>query len=199
MILPRFCLGVALAVILTAAPRSLAEATSYEELFMGLPAPLSEKTPVPKARNTPDGTVTALYANPVFFNLRNSFPKGATLGLEGCFTPSLVRYMGKCSDDIGRWMAKYRGIVRKLPMGEGSIFLSCYEGGTSFEVGKPMVKKDTARVPVMLTYVEPTSSYKWTDTAVLKLIDGAWRLDDIDYGDGRTLRKRISIGPEISW
>jgi len=65
---------------------------------------------------------------------------------------------------------------------EGDLFLDSQEPPTSFEVGKESIDKTTAKVPVTLTW----PSEKRQETVLLKQVDGAWKVYDVDFGkDGK--------------
>ena len=72
----------------------------------------------------------------------------------------------------------------KPPFVDGDLFSSLFEGATSFEIGVPVSQKDgREHVPVNFSYSEAgTPAERWTDTAVLVREDGAWKLDDVEYG-----------------
>lgn len=173
------------------------ERTSYEQLFHGAQRPYAEAGPLPQAGSTPEQTVRALYGNEIFFHQRNAIPKQVTEHLQGCFTPSLLAHFNECRTKIETWLADPANEGMKLPMNEGSIFLSCYEGGTSFKVGEAVITGDEARVPVVLTYEEAGKTYPWVDMPMLKRVGSRWLLDDIRFQpleDIRwTLRGRVSI------
>ncbi|MES2506044.1 MAG: hypothetical protein V4599_05035 [Verrucomicrobiota bacterium] len=173
------------------------EKTSYEQLFHGAQRPYAEAGPPPQAGSTPEQTVRALYGNEIFFHQRNAIPKQVTQHLQGCFTPSLLAHFNECRTKIETWLVNPKNEGMKLPMSEGSIFLSCYEGGSSFKVGKAVITGDEARVPVLLTYEEAGETYPWVDMAILRKSGGQWRLDDIRFQPNenteRTLRGRITL------
>lgn len=167
---------------------------------MGLKKPFAERVTAPAPGKSPEETVRALYRDEIFFNLRNSFPKPVTDHLAKCFTPSLLEHFETNRAKIDRWCEKYRNVKvpMKIPMGEGSIFLSCYEGGTSYRVGRAVIKGSTAKVPVFLTYSERRQKdYHWTDEPILRRVGDVWLLDDIrhdiDEPGDFTLRKRTSL------
>lgn len=163
---------------------------------MGLQRPFGDRAKSPVPSTNPEGTVSALYADEVFFNLRNSFPKPTTDHLAPCFSQSLLTHFDKSRAAIDAWMSKHRGQMLKLPLNEGSIFLSCYEGGTKFKVGPAVIKGERAEVPVQMVYQEPNAKpVEWTDVAVLVRVGEQWLLDDIFFEPAErpnyTLRKRV--------
>jgi hypothetical protein len=170
---------------------------SYAELFMGLHEPFAERRPAPKPGATPTDTVKALYANGVFFHLRNSFPKPFTDYLAPCFSKSLLSHFETSRAEIERWFELHQGQLLKLPMSEGAIFVGNYEGATRYRVGEAIVEKDMARVTVHLTYIEGGTQFEWYDTALLIRSDDMWLLDNILFDPARggdsNLRKRTKI------
>ncbi|WP_395736747.1 hypothetical protein [Prosthecobacter sp.] len=172
-------------------------AQSYEEMFMGQKRPFAQRGPAPVPGAKPEDTARALYSNEVFFNLRNSFPQPITDYLSPCFSPGLLQHFAQSRADIQEWMTLHKDDLMKLPMGEGSIFLSCYEGGDEFSIGTVKVEGDKAEVTIKLNYHENGKAYPWQDVAVLIRSSGKWLLDDIRFdveeNTGRTLRKRTQI------
>ncbi|MCB1224756.1 MAG: hypothetical protein KDK99_02985 [Verrucomicrobiales bacterium] len=92
---------------------------------------------------------------------------------------------------------RHKNNTQKLPLEEGSIFLSCYEGASTFEIGSIAVTGDRAEVTIDLTYEEAGITVQWTDIALLVRRSGKWLLDDIRFDPvqrpGGTLSKRIRI------
>ena len=172
---------------------------SYEELFMGLPLPFAERAPSPNPGTIPADTVKALYSNEVFFHLRNSFPKPVTDYLSPCLSKDLKEHFDNSRAEIDLWFERHKNEKQqlKLPMSEGAIFVSCYDGATEFRLGTTTVKNDRARVKVHLTYKEGEYSFEWVDIALLVKVDGKWLLEDIQFdparSPGATLRKRTKI------
>jgi hypothetical protein len=163
--------------------------------FCGAAPVLAAQAPQPQA--TPDGTVGELYADKTFFEIRNAFPPAMVQRFSRCFTPELVRHLEAHNADVERWLAAHKDEDLKLPMSEGPIFLSNYEGADSFSVGRAEVDGDKARVPVTFSYTYEGDTLRWVDVAMLRLVDGLWLLDDIQFDpelwDDYTLRKRMAL------
>jgi len=72
----------------------------------------------------------------------------------------------------------------KPPWIEGDFFSSLFEGPTSFTVGKPTKDADgmSMRVPVAMEHAADGVVEKWTDTFVLVLEGGSWKVDDLAFG-----------------
>jgi len=70
---------------------------------------------------------------------------------------------------------------------EGDIFTDSQDTPTSFHVGKASVNKETANVEVIFTW----SHEKRHVTLSLTQVDHGWRIQDIEYGDHRSLRKDL--------
>ncbi len=68
---------------------------------------------------------------------------------------------------------------------EGDVFLDCQDPPDKFVVGKASIDQTKAKVEVTLTW-PGGSGEKRHSSALLKQIDGAWKVYDIDYGkDGK--------------
>lgn len=92
-----------------------------------------------------------------------------------------------------KWLAPelYAGLLKKanqpVPKGdapdiEGDVLLGCQDPPTSFTVGSATQDAAQAKVPVTLTW--PTESRHYV--VLLKQVDGAWKIDEVDYGkDGK--------------
>jgi hypothetical protein len=154
-----------------------------------------QEGPQPKA--TPAGTVKELYADEAFFQARNALPPAMVQRFGRCFTPELVRHLQSHNDNVERWLEEHRGETLKLPMSEGPIFLSNYEGADAFSVGRAEVDGARAQVPVSFSYTYGGETFRWVDVALLRLVDGRWLLDDIRFDperwDDYTLRQRMAL------
>lgn len=151
----------------------------------------------PQPQEDPRGTVEALYADETFFQLRNSFPPAMVQRFSCCFTPGLVRHFESHNQEVDRWLDEHRGQTLKLPMSEGPIFLSNYEGADTFSVGTAKVDGTYAEVPVSFSYTYGTDTFHWIDIVMLRRVDGVWLMDDIQFDperwDDYTLRKRVAL------
>lgn len=149
------------------------------------------------ASTTPEGTVSALYADKIFFDLRNEIPPSVIEHLSPCMTADLKGHFERFNEDVKTWMARNQGAGLKLPVSEGPIFLSNYEGADSYRVGKATVRGNLAQVPVSLSITDPAGTFEWVDVVLLRRVGDVWLLDDIkfgpDEGDGYTLRDRVAL------
>ena len=151
----------------------------------------------PQPKTAPEATVEELYADDTFLQIRNSFPLPMVQQFSRFFTPELVRHFQSHNADVQRWMEEHKNETLKLPMSEGPVFLSNYEGADSFSVGRAKIDGTHAAVPVSFSYSDGANTFRWVDVAMLRLVDGAWLLDDIQFDperfDDYTLRKRIAL------
>jgi hypothetical protein len=156
-----------------------------------------QKNRAPQPQTTPEGTVSELYADDTFFDIRNSFPSPMVERFSCCFTPELVRHFQSHNEDVERWMEEHRNETLKLPMSEGPIFLSNYEGADTFSVGRAEIDGARAQVPVVFSYTYGDDTFRWVDIAMLRLVGGVWLLDDIRFDperwDDYTLRQRVAL------
>lgn len=138
-----------------------------------------------------------LYADEIFFNLRNSLPPTLVQHFSNYFTPDLIKYFESHNEDVKDWMEIHKNEDLKLPMSEGPIFFSNYEGAHAFEVGHAKVFDDHSQVPVSFSYTEAGNTFQWVDIVVLRLVGDAWLLDDIRFDPSRwdsyTLRERVAL------
>jgi hypothetical protein len=61
---------------------------------------------------------------------------------------------------------------------EGDIFLNSQETPTKVKVGNAIIDQDKAKVDVVLNFDEEKMKY----TVLLKQVDGAWKVYDVNYG-----------------
>jgi hypothetical protein len=138
-----------------------------------------------------------LFADRTFFRMRNSFPSPMVQRFSRCFTPDLVKHFDSHNRDVGRWIQKHKDEPLKLPVPEGPIFFSNYEGANSFSVGRAKVDDDYAEVPVSFSYTDSRSTVRWVDVVLLRRAGGVWLMDDIRFDPARwdnyTLRKRLAL------
>ena len=151
----------------------------------------------PRATKTPEETVGELYKDQTFLQARNAVSAAMLLHFHDRFTPDLIKHFETHNVRVERWLKAHAGEALKLPMREGPIFVSNYEGADTFDVDAAKIQGDQADVPVSLSYTEGGDTARWVDVAMLRLVDGVWRLDDIRFdlngaGD-ETLRKRVAL------
>jgi hypothetical protein len=158
---------------------------------------LEQESRAPQPKTAPEATVRELYADDTFFHIRNAFPLPMVQRFSRFFTPELVRHFQSHNEDVQRWMEEHKNEILKLPMSEGPIFLSNYEGADTFSVGRAKIDGTSAEVPVSFSYSDGADTFRWVDVAMLRLVDGVWLLDDIQFDperfDDYTLRKRMAL------
>ena len=151
----------------------------------------------PQPQQTAEGTVRELYADEVFFHLRNTFPRPMVQRFSACLTPELIEHLEAHNQDVDRWFAQHADETLKLPMAAGPIFFSNYEGADSFEIGQATTDGTHAQVPVSFTYSEGADTVRWVDVVMLHLVGGVWLMDDILFDPQRwdhyTLRERVAL------
>lgn len=69
----------------------------------------------------------------------------------------------------------------KPPLIEGDLFSSLFEGPESAKAGESVIDRNSARVSLELRSDAGAKVLKWTDTVVLRLDDGIWCIDDVEY------------------
>ena len=146
---------------------------------------------------TPEETVKTLYGDATFFNLRNEIPRLVIDRLSPCLTPELKAHLEHHNEKVAAWMTRNKNAGLKLPVSEGPIFLSNYEGADDYQVGKARIDGTLAEVPVSLSITDAMGAFSWVDVAVLRQVKNVWRLDNIKFqpgsGDNYTLRDRIAL------
>jgi hypothetical protein len=147
--------------------------------------------------STPAKTVENLYGDSLFFHLRNTIPAKTIEYLSPCMTNDLKNHIEKLNKDIAAWMKNNKDSNLKLPISEGPIFLSNYEGANAYQVGEAMINGSVARVPVSLSVTDVRGTFTWADTAILKQEGSVWLLDNIIFpseeNDKYTLTDRLSL------
>lgn len=160
------------------------------------PSELADLAPSPGL--TPEATARALYGTQSFLHQRGTFNRKVVDHFQVCFTSALNKHLYLFSDALEAWKVKHAGQQLKLPLTEGSIFISCYEGCTTYQVGKAIVLGDMARVPVVMKHFEQGEPYGWVDMAVLRRVGKVWLLDEVVFDAGASdgsLREHLSMEP----
>jgi hypothetical protein len=96
--------------------------------------------------------------------------------------------------EAGREQAKYirEHPGEKPPWVEGDLFSSSFEGATSFRIGPAKVDGGRARVSIHLASRGVRGDADWTDTLVLTRTKQGWRVWNILYNGGESLRSSLS-------
>jgi hypothetical protein len=76
----------------------------------------------------------------------------------------------------------------EVPSIDGDPFTDSQDYPRSFRVGRATLDGATGRVPVTLTW----SRERRRVVAVVALVDGSWRITDLEYPDGRTLSAMLA-------
>jgi len=139
-----------------------------------------------------DDPVAAVNA---FYTVYKTQPAGgipdATVRLRysPVLSPRLNKQLAAADAAQGRLTAKVKNAVP--PMLEGDIFSSLFEGATGWKAGACQVAAKTARCPVALSYVPPSSPNakapkpaNWNDTLLLVDTAQGWKVDDVIYDAG---------------
>ncbi len=112
------------------------------------------------------------------------------------FTPAAVRRRAQWLSPglIARCRAYFARPARPddVPPIDGDPFTDSQEYPGAFRVGPTTVAGDTARVRVTLIWA---GRERRTVTVVLVPAGGAWRIDDVRYGPGPSLRALLSAKP----
>lgn len=83
----------------------------------------------------------------------------------------------------------------EVPPIDGDPFTDSQEYPNKFSVGEPKIDGDQARVPVTFSWPESTPAR--AVTLVLVRGRGAWRIDDVSYESGPTLRALLVEKPLV--
>ena len=115
--------------------------------------------------------------------IAETFCAARTIGDMSLIEPYLS---GALQEAIGTAMARNDLIQQtapdeKPPLGDGVPWASYPDAPPSCDVDYEAVRTTPAAVPVSYDFADEPGA-AWTDTLVLREIDGEWRLDDIRYG-----------------
>ncbi len=102
---------------------------------------------------------------------------------KACVTPALyARMLKKVNEPTPKGDA---------PDIEGDLFFNSQETPTGFKVGAAQIDGTQARVPVTVQLPGET----WHCTMLLRQVDGAWKVDDVDYGKDGKLTDQLKPAP----
>jgi hypothetical protein len=143
---------------------------------------------------SPAETVEAFYA----FHLEQ--PKIMYLCRESVkregrwFTPRLRDLLSYELDRAAKAAAAHGGPDQYKPFVAGDVFTSSEDSADSFRVGVATITGDTAKVPVACLFTRgPVIEAPRKDVVVVVvLVDGAWLIDNVLYGDGSDLVDLLS-------
>ena len=145
------------------------------------------------ASKTPEEAAQGFYAwvlaHPVW-SLSSSRDRGR---LEALLVPEVTRLLRDAAATEQRCMRTAPKNEKPLNV-EGDIFVGNYEGASEVAFGRVRLDGETAQVEVNLMYVDrrfpkahPHRTVAWRDALDLRLVDGAWRIQNVRYEQGRSL------------
>ena len=118
--------------------------------------------------------------------------------LAALLTPDLLAQVTQARSSEER-CATFTPEGEKPPLYEADLFVDTYEGAQEVALVKSTLADDTASIDARLFSVMdhfPVAHrfrvVTWQDTLTLRLADAAWRVDDIAFASGDTLRERIT-------
>lgn len=127
-------------------------------------------------RKTAESFYTQLCSAPV-----SGLPKGkAWSNLKPYLTPKLINCFQEARRAQENFMKKNPG--EKPPWIEGDLFSSLFEGPQKFTTGSSIIKDNHAEVPMHLSSKQGDTVTRWTDTLLLRQVNGRWLIEDICYG-----------------
>lgn len=119
------------------------------------------------------------------------------IGLETLLTPELLALLASGRDTEQR-CAKFTPEGDKPPLYEADVFVDTYEGAQEVALVQSTIDADTASIVARLFTVDenfpPAHRFRvitWQDTLQLRRSDAGWRVDDIAFQRGDTLRQRV--------
>lgn len=130
--------------------------------------------PAPK---TPMEVVIALYAD--HFRHDKGFTKASVARKAGWLSPD---FLARLNAELAR-----PGNPDEVPTINGDPFTDSQEYPKRFRVGKAEITGDLTRIPVFFT---GNGRLRTVAVELRKTSDG-WRVDDLVYEDGRTLRSML--------
>jgi hypothetical protein len=116
------------------------------------------------------------------------------LRYSGVLSPNLNRLLNQAAAAQARTAARVKAAGPKaavMPMFQGDIFTSLFEGADSWQIGACTGDDKTARCPVALTHVDPPVKGKpapkpanWHDVLLVVHTPAGWKVDDVIYDAG---------------
>lgn len=88
-------------------------------------------------------------------------------------------------------LAQQKAPDEKPPLGDGIPWQSFPDQAPECLVDYAAPANDPAEVRITYTFAT-TPDANWTDTLVIRKVDGAWMIDDIMFNDGTLLTKALS-------
>jgi hypothetical protein len=116
------------------------------------------------------------------------------LRYSGVLSPDLNKLLNQAAAAQARTAARIKASGPKaavMPMFQGDIFTSLFEGATDWQVGECKGDGSAARCPIALTHVDPavkgrppTRPANWHDILVVTHTPAGWKVDDVIYDAG---------------
>lgn len=116
------------------------------------------------------------------------------LRYSSVLSANLNKLLNQAASAQARTAARVRASGPKaavMPMFQGDIFTSLFEGATDWQVGECKGDDSTARCPIALTHVDPPVAGKpapkpasWHDVLVVTHTPAGWKVDDVIYDAG---------------
>jgi len=127
------------------------------------------------------------------------------LRYSGVLSPNLNTLLNQAAAAQARTAARIKASGPKaavMPMFQGDIFTSLFEGATGWQVGECKGDDKTARCPIVLTHVDPLAPSSseavgqknagkppakpanWRDVVLVVHTPAGWKVDDIIYDAG---------------
>lgn len=116
------------------------------------------------------------------------------LRYSGVLSPDLNKLLNQAAVAQSRTAARVKASGPKaavMPMFQGDIFTSLFEGATDWQVGECRGDDKAARCPIALTHVDPPVKGKppakpanWRDVVLVVHTPAGWKVDDIIYDAG---------------
>ncbi len=78
----------------------------------------------------------------------------------------------------------------KPPLGDGVPWASYQDAVSDCAVDYDAAKNTPATIPITYSFPDAPDA-GWTDTLVLKVVDGEWQLEDVRYEDGGSLAEAL--------
>jgi len=116
------------------------------------------------------------------------------LRYSGVLTPNLNKLLNQAAAAQARTAARIKAGGPKaavMPMFQGDIFTSLFEGATDWQIGECKGDDTAARCPITLTHAEPAAKGKppgrptnWRDVVLAVHTPAGWKVDDVIYDAG---------------
>ena len=142
---------------------------------------------------SPDAALQAFYAWVLAHPSRGLPSAKERAELAKMLSPEVIKLLKTASDMEAK-------CVRAAPKGEkpliveGDLFVGNYEGATEIAYGEPhregdrvVVESDLMDVDKRFPKAHKNRAIAWKDSVELRQVDGRWYVDDVRFGDKRSL------------